>query len=318
MIRLFFMQQKLSDWGNKPEVFIMKQAIILAMVLLFGVSANDANAAKNRSEGLDQILDVPSEPVYRLSAGYVESSPVESHGDVSMFEMDAYWGFAYFWDILFGNVDLALKMNTTFLSSSTGADLPGQFGRIALDAGWTGRFGKGISLQARIFPGIYTDFEELGADSLYLPFSIAMVKTVNSELSGILGAEIRPGFKQEVMPLVGVVWMIDKDARLDARLPESKFSYYLGRGWSAHAGFKWQNMSYAIDENGLGAGQLTVEDFRFFGGVIFRLSDNVQFGGEIGKVTGRSFEYNRTDGGAESDYDVDSATFFRFTLGGPF
>jgi len=289
------------------------------MILLLGISASVASAAKSKSQSVDQILDVPSDPMYRLSVGFVESSPVESGGSTSLMELDGHWGgFPYFWDVLFGDIDVALNMNTTFLSYSTEAQLPGQYGRIAFDAGWTCRFRQGISVQARIYPGIYTDFEELGSDALYLPFSLAVIKTVNPKLSGILGAEIRPGFKQEVMPLIGIAWMIADDMRLDARLPESRFSYYLGKGWSVHAGFKWQNMSYAIEKNDLGAGQMTVEDFRFFGGVIYRLSDNVQFAGEIGTVTGRSFEYDKVTSGSESSYDASSAPFFKFTIGGPF
>ncbi|MDD5522350.1 MAG: DUF6268 family outer membrane beta-barrel protein [Kiritimatiellae bacterium] len=296
----------------------MKRTITILLVCLFGISAFAAKAAKRDKNDICQILDVPFEPVVQLSGGFVQSSPVEDYGDISLVEIDAHWAFAHLWDILFGDIDMALRLNSTFFSDSTDIDLPSQLSRIALGAGWTGRFGDGISLQARIFPGIYSDFREFGQEALYMPVSVAVIKAFDSKLSGIVGAEVRPGFEQQIMPLIGVAWMINERTRLDARLPESRFVYYLGRGWSTHAGFKWSNMSYGIHENNLGADQVTMEDFRLFWGTTFRLSDNIQFSGEIGRAFERDIEYDNTDTGAESKFDVDAATFVRFTLGGPF
>jgi len=75
-------------------------------------------------------------------------------------------------------------------------------------------------------------------------------------------------------------------------------------------------MTYAVHENGLGAEKLTVEDFRLSCGLTWRVSDNLQFTGEIGRLVGRSFEYNESTD--RDDYDVDGATLCRFVLGGPF
>lgn len=296
----------------------MKRVIVIFLVLLWGISAFAAKAAKGKGNGICQILDVPFKPVVQLSGGFVESSQMEHYGDVSLVEIDGHWAFAHFWDILFGDVDLALRLNSVFFSDPTGIDLPSQLSGVVLDAGWTGRFDDGISVQARILPGIYSDFREFGNEALYMPVSVGVIKTFDSRLSGIFGAEIRPGFEQQIMPLIGVAWMIDQRTRLDARLPESRFAYYLGRGWSTHVGFKWQNMSYGMHENNLGADQVTVEDFRLWWGATFRLSDNIQLSGEIGRVFGRSIEYNDTIPGVESDFNVDAAPFFRFILGGPF
>lgn len=298
--------------------FVMKKLIVLLVMCIWSVSAFAGKATVGRGV-VDQILDVPFEPVYRLSLGYIPSSPVEGFGDVSMTEFDGRWAFAHFWDILFGDIDLGVRLKSTFISnSSIGLDLPGQVAKVALDAGWTGRFGDGVSVQARIYPGIYSDLRDLSSEGLYMPFSVAMIKSFDSKLSGVIGVEIRPDFHQQLMPLLGVAWMINERTRLDARIPESRLVYYLGRGWSTHAGFRWENTSYSVHRNELGANQLTIEDFRFFLGTTFRLSDNLQFGGDVGRVVGRSFEYQNTTAAAKSDFDAEAATFVRFTLGGPF
>jgi len=297
----------------------MKKLIIVLLVLFCGIFAIEAEAAKGKDVGICQILDVPFEPVVQVSGAFVQSSDVEGgHGNVSLTEFEAHWAFAHFWDVLFGDVDVALRINSTIFSDSTSIDLPSELSRIALDAGWTGRFSDGYSLQARILPGIYNDFREFGSDALYMPVSVAVIKAFDPTLSGIFGFEVRPGFEQQIMPLIGVSWMINDKTRLDARLPESRFAYYLGRGWSTHAGFCWRNMSYGIHENNLGADQATVEDFRLFLGTTFRLSDNLQFSGEVGRAFGRSIEYNDTYPGIQSKFDLEPATFVRLILGGPF
>jgi hypothetical protein len=296
----------------------MKNIIAVLIIFLFVASAFAGKTGRERGREICQIVDVPFEPVVQLSGGFVQSGSVENYGDVSLIEVDAHWAFMHFWDVLFGDADIALRLNSTFFSDSTDIDLPSQLMRVAFDAGWTGRFGDGISLQAKIFPGIYSDFREFGADALYIPFSMAVIKSFDSKRSGILGVEIRPNFEQQIMPLIGLAWMINERTRLDARLPESRFVYYLGRGWSTHVGFRWWNMTYGIHENELDADQVTVEDFRLFLGTTFRLSDNIRFSGEIGQAFGRSIEYSDTIGGIESEFDIDAATFVRFTLGGPF
>ena len=277
----------------------MKRTMIVFLTLLLTTSVYAEKNSKNKPFNVCQIVDVPFDPVVELSVGFIPSSVVEGHGDVSMTEISAHWAFAHF-------------------SDSAGIDLPGQLSRIALDAGWTGRFADGYSIQARILPGIYNDFREFGGDAFYMPVSVAVVKSFDSKLSGIFGVEVRPGFDQQIMPLIGVGCMLNDRTRLDARLPESRIVYCLGRGWSTHAGFIWQNMSYGIHPDDSGVNQMTVEDFRFFCGTTFRLSDNLQFSGEIGRALGRNIEYENTDSNAGDKFDIEDAMLVRFTFGGPF
>lgn len=296
----------------------MRRTMVVFLSLLLATYVYAGNDSKGKRSAVCQIVDVPFDPVVELSGGFIPSSAVEGHGDVSMTEIGAHWAFAHFWDVLFGDVDVIMRMNSTIFSDSGGVDLPSQLSRIAIDTGWTGRFSDGFSLQARILPGVYNDFREFGSDALYMPVSLAVIKAFDPKLSGIFGVEVRPGFDQQIMPLIGVGCMLNDRTRLDARLPESRIVYYLGRGWSTHAGFIWQNMSYGIHPDTTGVNQMTVEDFRLFCGTTFRLSDNLQLSGEIGRVLGRNIEYENTDTHAGGKLDLEDAMLVRFTFGGPF
>ena len=295
----------------------MRRTIASAIIIFWSLSAFAAGTAgSNGQTAVRHVVDVPFEPVCQLGVGFVPSSSVEGYGDVSMVETEGNWAFAHLWNIFRGDLDLALRLNATFLSDSAGSVLPGQLVRTMLDVGWSLNLGDGACVQARLFPGIYSDLRDLGG-SLYMPFSLAMVMSVNPSLSEIVGLEVRPGFSTELMPLIGVVWMIDNRTWLDARLPESRLAYYLGQGWSTYLGFKWQNLSFAMKENEIRAEQITLEDFRLFCGAAYRVSDDVQFSGEIGRVVGRSFEFDDV-AGADHELDVSPATFVRFSVGGPF
>ncbi len=300
------------------RIIIMRKTAIVLLVGLLTAWAHAGGLVKNKKSATCQIIDVPFDPVVEFSGGFIESSSVEDHGDVSMTELGGHWAFAHFWNILFGDVDVMLKLNSTIFSDEGGIDLPTQLSRIALDAGWTCRCSDGVSLQARIVPGIYNDFREFGSDAYYMPVSLALVKAFNTKISGIFGAEVRPGFDQQIMPLIGVGCMLNERTRLDMRLPESRVVYYLGHGWSTHAGFIWQNMSYGVHSGSDGINQMTLEDFRLFCGTTFRLSDNLQLSGEVGRAIGRNIEYDGDGGAAEGKYDLDDAMTVRIVFGGPF
>jgi hypothetical protein len=298
----------------------MKKTISWMVIVVLSMSLRAAGESREHGRIACQILDVPLDSVYQGSVGFAPSSSLDDYGDVSMLELEGYWGFARFWDILAADVDLAVRAKYTSVSGSTAVDLPSHLVRISLDAGCAWRFGGGFAAQLKLYPGLYSDFQEFGSGAWNIPFSVGAILAVNPRFSEMIGLEIRPGFRKTVMPLLGVVWAIDDRTRLDIRVPESRFLYYLGQGWSTHLGFKWENLSFAVDEGDYRAGidRVTLEDFRLFGGVTWQLSDDLRLTGEIGRVFGRSIEFDEPLIGTDSDFDIGSATFLKFTLGGPF
>ena len=299
----------------------MKSIHVVGLVgaLLLVLGPADAGAAW-RSQGGDtcRILDAPV-PVYEVGLGFVPESGFEGHGDSAAMELHADWAFAYFTDVALADLDLNLRFRSTVFLDSAGLELPDQVSQIALDSGWTWRYVGGWALQFHALPGMYSDLEEVSSDVFFMPVSLALVKAYNPYLSGIVGTQYRMGFEREFIPLIGLAWDISDAVRLDARLPESRLTWYGGRDWSTHLGFEWRNMTFSLREAGaIDRKKLTLEDYQGYWGLAYRLSDELQLTGEIGSVFGRGMEFDRQVEGWQRDVDIDPALFLRFMVVGPF
>ena len=289
--------------------------ILIGIATGAGMGHGAAAWPQDRKAGYCQILDDTSDPLYRVRLGYVSESRFENSGKSASLELDADWEVAYFRDVLWGNLDMSLRLDTLMFLDSADINLPDLVTAAAFDAGWTFRSGGALGVQARVMPGVYSDLESLDGEAVAMPFSLAAIHAFNPSLSGMLGAEIRPGFERSVMPLVGVVWEIADNLRLDARLPESRFEYFITPDWSTYLGFAWRNTTFDLDDE---HDAITVEDFEFGGGVTLRASDQVDFIAELGTRFSRSVEYDKVARNEESEIDVENAVFVRVGLGGPF
>lgn len=267
-----------------------------------------------------QILDNPAKPIYEIGVGYVPESLLQgaetNYNKAAFVELDADLEMAYFRDVLYGDIDARFVIRGVVLPGSRDElELPDQVAKLALDAGWTWRYDNGSALQVRTLPGIYSDIEEINGDVLYAPVSCSVIKAFDSQLSGIAGIEIRPHFERKYIPIIGVAWEINDQFRLDARLPESRFTWFLSQRWNSALGFEWQNTSYSLRDD---REQITFEDFRLSWGVTRWLSDQLQFTSELGTVFDRSVEFKEAGGVTDKDLDIDKAFFVRFALAGPF
>lgn len=266
-----------------------------------------------------QILDNVAGPLYEAGLTYVADSDFEDYGGSSMVELDGDWDFAYYRNVLRGDIDLSLRFRTILFVDSAGLELPDQVLRLSCDAGWTWRYANGNAFQLRLEPGLYSDVEEIDGDAFAMPVSLALVRNFGSRLSSIGGVQIRIGFEREIMPIVGLAWEASNAVRVEAGLPESRLTWFVNRDWSAHLGLDWENTSYNLREKGMfGRDGITIEDLRVFAGLAHRISDRTQLSAEIGRALSRSVEFEYGAEGQDSVIDIDEALFVRFALGGYF
>jgi hypothetical protein len=273
-----------------------------------------------------QILDAPCRPVFETGISIVPEASFRgesrSYGDGSMIEFDGMWQLAHFWDVAMGEIDTSIEAALLLFPDSVGLQLPDQLFRLNLDAGWTWRFVGDYGVQVRAKPGMYSDFEAFESRVLSVPVSVAYVQAWNPSLSGVLGVEYRHDFDRRIMPLIGAVWAPSREWRIDARLPESRITFFSLSGWSLFTGFEWQNMTYALREKGgLGRTDLTVDDYRLHAGARWNLNGDLYLSAQIGRIFNRSLEFDggrQTTGDPERDIDVGEALFLRVALIGPF
>jgi len=263
-----------------------------------------------------QIVDKPLDHFYEVGLSYTPESRFAGFGKSDVLELDADWAFGYIKDFGGGEMDFNLAVRDILFLDSAGLDLPNQLGIVALDSGFTLRNGSGTAVQIRLKPGLYTDLDEIDTDSFYLPVSFTLIRAFNRDFSGMVGLDVRPEFDRLLMPIVGVAWKISDDFRLEAGLPRSRFQWAVMPELKAYVALEWDNTSFHLRESSEGDERMmTVEDMRAYGGVQYRVSDILQFKGEIGSVFNRSVEFDsHTDG----KVDVEDSVFVRFAIGSPF
>ena len=173
-----------------------------------------------------------------------------------------------------------------------------------------------MTLQTRIKPGIYSDLNSFESDMFFMPIAAMLAKNFSQSLSGTIGFEFRYGFDQLFMPIIGLDWEISDQCRLSARLPASLLKYVFNEYGSLYLGFKWNSMSYHLDEDDA-RDLMTIEDYRFFGGASFLVSNNIYMLVEAGKVSGRQISFENNDG-SDIDYDIEDNIVIRVGVHGAF
>ncbi len=304
----------------KARSIIMKAAgTALIILTIMSLMTAPARAGWWQVEQHCQILDVPSEPVYKVSCAVIPESSFDDYGDSASMEIEGLWKLPYLRDILWGDIDSRLVIDSVYFVKRTALDLPHQAMGIYLDSGWTVRMIDGTSWQARVRPGIFSDMTGIGSGDLFMPFSLAFIKSFNQDLSAMLGVEVRPGFERALMPQAGIEWEFGGSARLEAGVPESRLEYFLSSRWTTHLGLEWRNRSFRIHEDVSGdPDMLTLDDFAGWWGLTYRVSDEMHLFADYGWLFGRSVEFSGHETGAESDVDISSTAFARIALGGPF
>jgi len=261
-----------------------------------------------------QILDAHTQPVYRLGLGFTGESRFEDYGDSAMIEFEADWAFAYFRNVFSADLGFALNVRSILFLDSGGINLPNQLAEIAVDVGWTRRM-RDLALQARVRPGIYADLEKIDSGTFFFPFSLAVIRSFNPDLSGVAGLDIRPGFERALMPRIGVAWEASEKLRIDAQLPESRLTCFILPDWTTDVSLLWRNTSYRLRDD---RDMLTIEDIRLAWGLTYRTADQVEFNVQLGRSFHRSVEFEDVATDEPQDVDISNATFLRVTVGGPF
>ncbi|MFC1452215.1 hypothetical protein ACFLSJ_02590, partial [Verrucomicrobiota bacterium] len=91
----------------------------------------------DQDDGTCAILASDIDPVYGVFLSFVPDSHFAGYGGSAFLELSADWEFAYFKEILFGDVDLSLVADTTVFSDAARLRLPDQVAQVGVDAGWT-------------------------------------------------------------------------------------------------------------------------------------------------------------------------------------
>ena len=104
-----------------------------------------------------------------------------------------------------------------------------------------------------------------------------------------------------------------------AGIPETRVTMFASPTITPYAAWQWSSITYQMEDRAdVDAPEITLEDSRLYGGVRYRVSEELQLAGEVGRVFGREYEFDPPTPGGPRKVEADGAMFVRIALLGPF
>ena len=242
---------------------------------------------------------------------------VNNKDGISFLDLEAHFDLWQFRNVLEGDVDIGTTPKLTYVigDGSYYNVMPDFLVAAGLEADWLWRFVNGWSFEAGAAPGIYSDLEAIDIGMFGLPFHGCFYYALDPQLSFKAGLEIRLGWDQVVMPILGVGWQPADNLLLELALPRSIASWKVD-GFGLFGQIEWRNTTYNMSGDGKEPDSMTFEDWLVGGGVSFDISPSVRLQAEIGYAFGRSISAEVADG--TDDIDLDAAPYVGVMLGAEF
>ena len=299
-------------------------AVLSAMITTSGVQADlwadpagSGRTTQAPTTKGDPVMTKQYDPAYSLYFGIVPESQIEGHGKTDLIDVGGHWNLGYY-RTRSGDWNVQADAHIRLFMDSADLALPSQTGKLFADIEWLYRFSSRASMETHLKPGLYTDFEEFGGDAMGMPFALVYANAVNDSLTLTAGAEIRPSWDREVMPIVGMIWDIGSRNHLQIMLPDSRLSLSLGRNMALQLNFGWENSDYAVDrKHGRDYKQITLEDYTMSLGLTYFMPDGVHVRGEIGQLFDRTIDFKK-NAPSRGPLDIEDEAFIRIGIGGPF
>jgi hypothetical protein len=174
--------------------------------------------------------------------------------------------------------------------------------------------GSDVGAFLQIRPGFYTE-EHLGIRSFDIPITVARAFTLQQDklylYVGANWAGLRGGYG--VLPILGVVWIPNKQWRVMAVAPEPRIVYSPNEHLDMYLGGELVGGSFRVDHHDnwtpqkLSGAQVDYEEYRVGAGLVCSLTKQVDLDLGAGYALQRAFKYHR----AGENFRTDPAPFLR-------
>ncbi len=257
-------------------------------------------------------------PLYDVSMGITPDARTKgTDNDYAELSIDLEADLFYIHNLLHGDLDLAMRLDSVFPLQNTADFLPpDHLMAFVLEGRWFWRYTNGTGLELTLEPGLYADTSDVLDMPMAMPITVAGVYSAHAGLAGVAGLSLRPGFNRLVMPVAGVVWEPQPNLRIEALLPEGSIKWSLDREWVAHAGWHWVSTTYAVDPELDGLDRFTTEYKTLYVGASYRLQDEFRVYGSLGWLLDRRIRKTQGRDDLAQTTDIDDGILLQIGIAG--
>lgn len=257
-----------------------------------------------------------SESWYKLSV-ISKADLEETENGFGRIDIDTHFALLDLRNVLYGDMTLELNPAVKCLTDDAGLNfMPTFLVEVPLEISWIWRYLNGWSFELGAAPGIYADIKTfIDASMFSMPFSGCFYYNFSQETAVRFGIEIRPGWDQIIMPLVGIAWQPTEMFRAELGLPRSLVDLQVGPV-DIYGKIQWNNKTFALDDGGNNPEDVTFNEWQIGGGVSVSFTDSCRLAFELGILAGRDVTFR--DSSNDVAYDVDSAPYFGVLFGKEF
>ncbi|HWL51735.1 MAG TPA: hypothetical protein VNQ90_04830 [Chthoniobacteraceae bacterium] len=174
-----------------------------------------------------------------------------------------------------------------------------------------------VGFLAQVRPGL--NFEhDITSGAFDIPFEIgSFYPFIDKKLYGVWGAATSILRDWPVIPMVGIIWIINDDFRVMGYLPEPKIIYQANENLEIWVGGEFIGGSYKVGRRADSRLSNTVVDYteyRVGAGFTYEPRDNWEITLAGGCAIDREFDFHR----ANQVYSSDAAPYIRFQVSGEF
>jgi hypothetical protein len=198
------------------------------------------------------------------------------------------------------------------IDSSPSAALPQDLHGLFIETGLKYRFNDRSFASIRLYPGLYSDFKDLGDDDLRMPVLALGGYRFDNGVSLIGGFIYRFGYHAgQYIPALGISYQPNEFWRFDLIAPRPGITYLASRQVQLFVAGDFASDEYELKDRALGAKVVKYSDYKAMGGVSYLPLPSVKLTTAVGYSFERRFAFFD---GNRPDMRLDDVPFFRVSL----
>lgn len=198
------------------------------------------------------------------------------------------------------------------LDSSSAAALPRDLHALFAEAGARYRITDSSFASVRLYPGIYSDFKEVGEDDLRMPVLALGGYNFDNGLSVVGGFAYRFGYHaSRFIPVLGFSYQPGQYWRIDLVAPRPGVTYIASPRLQLYVAGDFASDEYELKDRSFGAKAIKYSDYRAMAGIQYLPVPAVKISTSLGYAFERRFAFFD---GNRPDLRVDDTPFLKITL----